>query len=101
VGAEDSSRRFGDLYNLVHDPAFLVDAFERVARNKGSKTSGVDGWTVARVRSQIGVEEFLSHMSSSGFDGGFQLPLSRLLGEGVASVLDLELDRRDEADLAV
>ena len=40
-------------------------------------------------------------LSSPGFDGGFQLPLSRLLGEGVASVLDLELDRRDEADLAV
>jgi len=40
-------------------------------------------------------------LSSTGFDGGFQLPLSRLLGEGVASVLDLELDRRDEADLAV
>ena len=59
---EDSSRRFGDLYNLVYDPAFLVDAFERVARNKGSKTSGVDGWTVARIRSQIGVEEFLSHI---------------------------------------
>jgi RNA-directed DNA polymerase len=59
---EDSSRRFGDLYNLVYDPAFLVDAFERVARNKGSKTSGVDGWTVARIRSQIGVEEFLGHI---------------------------------------
>ena len=40
-------------------------------------------------------------VSSTGFDGGFQLPLSRLLGEGVASVLDLELDRGDEADLAV
>ena len=58
----DSSRRFGDLYNLVYDPAFLVDAFERVARNKGSKTSGVDGWTVAHIRSQIGVEEFLSNI---------------------------------------
>jgi RNA-directed DNA polymerase len=59
---EGSSRRFDDLYNLVYDPAFLVDAFERVARNKGSKTSGVDGWTVARIRSQIGVEEFLSQI---------------------------------------
>ncbi len=40
-------------------------------------------------------------LSSTGFDGGFQLPLSRLLGEGVASVLRLELDWGDEADLAV
>ena len=30
-----------------YDPAFLVDAFERVAGNQGSKTAGVDGWTVA------------------------------------------------------
>jgi len=68
---EDSSRRFGDLY-LVYDPAFLVDAFERVARNKGSKTSGVDGWTVARIRSQIGVEEFLSHIGEQLKAGTFR-----------------------------
>jgi RNA-directed DNA polymerase len=57
---ENPSRRFGDLYNLVYDPAFLVDAFERVAGNQGAKTSGVDGWTVAGVRSSIGVQEFLA-----------------------------------------
>lgn len=60
---EDPSRRFGDLYNLVYDPAFLVDAFERVARNAGSKTAGVDGWTVARIRSAIGVEQFLGDLA--------------------------------------
>jgi len=27
---EDSSRRFGDLFNLVYDPAFLAHAWERV-----------------------------------------------------------------------
>lgn len=58
----DSARCFDDLYNLVYDPAFLVDAFERVARNQGSKTSGVDGWTVARIRSVIGVEELLADL---------------------------------------
>jgi hypothetical protein len=40
-------------------------------------------------------------LSSAGFDGGFQLPLSRLLEQGGASVLGLELDRWNEADLAV
>ncbi len=40
-------------------------------------------------------------VSSTGFDGGFQVPLSRLLGEVVGSVLRLELDRGQEADLAV
>jgi RNA-directed DNA polymerase len=59
---EGPARCFDDLYNLVYDPAFLVDAFERVAGNKGSKTAGVDGWTVAQVRSRIGVEEFLEQV---------------------------------------
>jgi RNA-directed DNA polymerase len=58
----DSARCFDDLHNLVYDPAFLVDAFERVARNQGAKTSGVDGWTVARIRSLIGVEELLAEL---------------------------------------
>ena len=35
---EDSSRRFGDLFNLVYDPAFLVHAWERVSTNKGART---------------------------------------------------------------
>lgn len=55
----DPSRRFGDLFNLVYDPAFLIDAFERVAGNHGAQTAGTDGWTVARIRTWLGVEEFL------------------------------------------
>ena len=47
AGAE-SSRRFGDLFNLVHDPAFLRDAWERVAANVGARTPGIDRATVAR-----------------------------------------------------
>jgi len=35
---KDSSRRFGDLFNLVYDPAFLVHAWERVTTNKGART---------------------------------------------------------------
>jgi RNA-directed DNA polymerase len=43
--ATDPSRRFDDLYNLVHDPAALLVAFDRVAGNTGAKTPGVDGLT--------------------------------------------------------
>jgi RNA-directed DNA polymerase len=57
---EDPARCFGDLYNLVYDPAFLVDAFARVAGNQGSRTAGVDGVTVGHVRLLFGVEEFLT-----------------------------------------
>jgi hypothetical protein len=45
---EDSSRRFGDLMNLVYDPAFLVHAWERVSGNKGARTAGVDRATAGR-----------------------------------------------------
>ncbi len=58
----DSGRRFDDLYNLVCDPAFLMVAWERVAGNKGSRTPGVDGATVAQIRHRIGVEAFLGEV---------------------------------------
>jgi RNA-directed DNA polymerase len=38
---DDPHRRFGDLFNLVADPAFLLVAWDRVRRNKGAKTAGV------------------------------------------------------------
>jgi RNA-directed DNA polymerase len=59
---EDPARCFDDLYNLVYDPAFLADAFERVAGNHGAKTAGVDGWTVPRVRLLLGEAEFLTEV---------------------------------------
>ena len=37
---ENSSRRFGDLFNLVYDPAFLMHAWERVSTNRGAQTAG-------------------------------------------------------------
>src|SRR5680860_382594 len=67
---DDVSRRFGDLFNLVHDPAFLVHAWERVSSNAGARTSGVDRATVARIESQIGVEAFLGHIRASLKSGG-------------------------------
>jgi hypothetical protein len=44
--AADPGRRFDDLFNLVHDPATLIVAWDRVANNRGAKTAGSDGWTV-------------------------------------------------------
>jgi RNA-directed DNA polymerase len=56
---EDSNRRFGDLYNLVCDPAFLVEAWERVRRNRGARSAGVDG-SSAYVVVARGEEAFLA-----------------------------------------
>jgi RNA-directed DNA polymerase len=68
----DPSRRFGDLYNLVYDPAFLVHAWERVSTNKGAKTPGVDKATAARIETWIGVEVFLGQIRDSLKSGGFR-----------------------------
>jgi hypothetical protein len=51
----DPGRRFDDLFNLVHDPATLIVAWDRVATNRGAKTAGSDGWTVTRIESEVGV----------------------------------------------
>ena len=68
----DPSRRFGDLYNLVYDPAFLVHAWERVSTNRGAKTPGVDKATAARIETWIGVGVFLGQIRDSLKSGGFQ-----------------------------
>jgi RNA-directed DNA polymerase len=69
---DDASRRFGDLVNLVYDPAFLVHAWERVASNAGARTAGVDRVTVAWIESRIGVEAFLQQIRDSLKSGGFR-----------------------------
>ncbi|MFI1870012.1 group II intron reverse transcriptase/maturase [Streptomyces jumonjinensis] len=40
---DEPGRTFDDLFNLVHDPSFLVVAWERVRTNKGARSAGVDG----------------------------------------------------------
>src|SRR5579871_39040 len=58
--AADPGCRFGDLYNLVCDPATLLMAWDRVAGNTGARTAGVDRYTVRDVAEQVGVEAFLA-----------------------------------------
>jgi RNA-directed DNA polymerase len=51
---EDSSRRFGDLFNLVCDPDFRAGAWDRVRGNKGARTPGIDGVTTTAVEHREG-----------------------------------------------
>ena len=70
---EDPSRCFGDLFNLVYDPAFLVCAFERVAANAGAKTAGIDGVTVAQIKAREGGElAFLAQLRDSLKSGEYR-----------------------------
>lgn len=67
---QDEQKRFGDLLNLVCDPATLLVAWERVKRNRGSRTPGVDGVTRKRVEA-VGVEVFLGELRQSLRDRTF------------------------------
>jgi RNA-directed DNA polymerase len=67
---EDENKRFGDLFNLLCDPATLMVAWERVKHNRGSKTAGVDGETRKRIE-QIGAENVLGELRQALRDGSY------------------------------
>jgi RNA-directed DNA polymerase len=69
--AQDEQARFGDLFNLVCDHTTLLVAWERVKRNRGSRTAGVDGQTRARVE-QMGVERVLAELRQELKDGTYR-----------------------------
>jgi RNA-directed DNA polymerase len=56
----DPHRRFGDLFNLVADPAFLMVAWARVRANRGARSAGVDGQTAYYVQTERGTGAFLA-----------------------------------------
>jgi len=58
---ENPGYEFCKLWGLVTDPANLRSAFERVSRNKGSRTGGIDRMTVKQVVAK-GVDAFLSEI---------------------------------------
>src|SRR5262249_35926728 len=68
---DDASRRFGDLFSLVYDPAFLMHAWERVSTNKGARTTGIDRVSVTWIETRMGVEAFLGGIRDSLRSGEF------------------------------
>jgi RNA-directed DNA polymerase len=58
---DDPGRRFGDLFNLVCDPAFLTVGWDRVRGNRGARTAGVDGVKPRSIGALDG-EEFLRQL---------------------------------------
>lgn len=65
----DPDRRFGDLYNLIYDPAFLVGSWDRVRANKGARTAGIDGVAPRAVGPTAGVwlSELRDGLKARGF----------------------------------
>jgi RNA-directed DNA polymerase len=95
---DDPRRVFGDLFNLVADPAFLLVAWDRVRSNKGAKTAGVDGRTALSIVLRVGIEEFLDGLRAVLRDGSFRpLPVrermipktgGKLRRLGIATITD-------------
>ncbi|MGI5186277.1 hypothetical protein ACQEVZ_59550 [Dactylosporangium sp. CA-152071] len=95
---DDPHRQFGDLFNLVTDPAFLLVAWDRVRSNKGARTAGVDGRTALSIVLRVGVEEFLDGLRASLKDRSFRpLPVrermipkpgGKLRRLGIATITD-------------
>jgi RNA-directed DNA polymerase len=72
--------RFGDLFNLVCHPGYLMVAWEHVARNKGARTAGVDGVTVRQISASGQVGAFLAGIAASLKDGTYRpAPVRRVL----------------------
>jgi RNA-directed DNA polymerase len=59
---DDPDCRFGDLFNLVCDPAFLLVAWRRVRSNKGARSAGVDGVTARSIQAGHGEERLLAEL---------------------------------------
>ncbi|WP_255739088.1 reverse transcriptase domain-containing protein, partial [Frankia sp. CiP3] len=78
--AAEPGRRFDDLFNFVCDPATLLVAYSRVAGNRGARTAGVDGLTVADVARKTGIPEFLDDLRAQLKAGSFRpLPVRERL----------------------
>jgi retron-type reverse transcriptase len=58
---EDPDHKFEKLWGLIIDPRNLRTALDRVHRNRGARTAGVDGLTVRRVL-RDGSEHFVEQV---------------------------------------
>jgi RNA-directed DNA polymerase len=69
--AANPGRRFDDLFNLVHDPATLKVAWQRVAGNTGARSAGVDGRRAADL-DDAGVQDLLDDLRAALKAGTFR-----------------------------
>jgi group II intron reverse transcriptase/maturase len=76
---ENPDYRFEELWGLVTDPRNLRIAFNRVSRNRGARTAGIDRITVRRIV-QEGAEEFIVAIREELRSGSFHpSPVRRVL----------------------
>lgn len=61
--ASEKTKTFSDLFNLICDRRTLIEAWIRLAQNRGSQTPGTDGVTRRKIEEQAGgVAQFLDEV---------------------------------------
>lgn len=71
--SDTPDRVFADLFNLVCDRGTLTEAWQRLARNSGSRTPGTDGVTRRTVEERPGgVARFLDEIHEGLRNGTYQ-----------------------------
>jgi len=74
----DPDKGFADVFNLVCDRRMLGHAWQRLARNTGSRTPGTDGMTRRKVEERHGgVERFLEDIREELHHGNYRPELVR------------------------
>lgn len=69
-----------DMWNWVTHPQNLRLAWQRVASNRGARTSGVDRVTVKRIEQRVGIERFLSGLREQLRSGSYRpSPVRRVM----------------------
>jgi group II intron reverse transcriptase/maturase len=63
---------YRELWNWISDQRSLRCAWRRVAANRGARTPGVDGKTVARIRRETGIDAFLQELRRKLRKEGYQ-----------------------------
>lgn len=66
-----------DMWNWVTDIRNLRHAWRRVASNRGRRSAGIDGMTVARIRSRMVEQRFLERLQSDLRSGAYRPSPSR------------------------
>lgn len=66
-----------DMWNWITDPRNLRQAWRRVASNRGKRSAGIDGMTVARIQATIGEQRFLETLRLELRSGAYRPKPSR------------------------
>jgi RNA-directed DNA polymerase len=66
-----------DMWGWFTDSRVLRHAWRRVASNRGKRSAGIDGMTVARIRAKVGEQRFLDGLQAELRSGAYRPSPSR------------------------